>query len=98
MNRVFLVIEAKISQDLRFRGSGSTNFRSTVDQSVGLIKIRCARDVGGDHAVIRAEALYAVDLNCKQNGNVAPVEFAGQLHHGRTAPAMAVKNDARVPL
>src|SRR5690242_8986035 len=98
MNRFFLVIEAEISEDLRFRWIGRANFRPAMNHSMGLIEIRCARDIWRNHAVIRAEALHAVDLNSKQNGNSTVVELARQLDHCRTAPAMAVKNDARLPL
>lgn len=96
MNRVFLVIEAKISQDLRFCRVGRMNFRAAVDYSVGLIEVHGARDVGRNHAIIRAEALHAVHLNGKENGNSAPVEFAGKLDHRRAAPAVAIQNNARL--
>src|SRR6266480_3547548 len=81
VNRVFLVIETKISKDLRFCGIGSTDLCAAVDHAVGLKEIGGAGNVWRNHAIIHAEALHAIHLNGKKNGNVALIEFAGKLDH-----------------
>src|SRR5207247_3747406 len=98
LNRVCLVIETKICKDLRFRGIGGAGFLPPTDHAVGLIEVRCASYVWRNHAIIRAETLHAVDLNGKKNGSSVLPEFAGNLDHCRTAPALTIQNDACLPL
>ena len=96
INRVFLVIEAKISQDLRLRRVLSANSGPAVNHAVRLIEIHGARNVGRDLAIIHAKPPDAVHLNGKENGNPPLVEFARKLNHGRATPAMAIKNNAHL--
>lgn len=91
---LFLVVEAVVAEDLRFRIVGGGDLGATVDQAMGLVEVDGGGDVFGDDFVVLPRFRDAVDLNCQQDWNANSVQFAGEHDYGGGSPTVAEEDDA----
>lgn len=93
-NRIFLVIDAVIPQNLGLRRVGGGNLCPAVENAMRLIKVHGLRDIAGNDGIVLPDFGDAVDLHSEQNGNSGFLQVTSQQYGGGCSPTVAEDDNA----
>ena len=98
VDRIRIVIEPVIPDDLRAFGIGGANCGAATDEPTRLIKIGGLGDIGRNQRIIFTEFGDAIHLDGQKDRYAGMLKLSRQIYGFGSAPAMSIDDDARALL